>query len=61
MGDSGEKDPEVYRAIQASFPEQVQEIWIRDIVNDRERNANRLAGMHVITAATVRPGESELD
>ena len=50
VGDSGEKDPEVYREIQAKFPEQVQEIWIRDIVNDRERNMTDLPG-----CASFRP------
>jgi hypothetical protein len=59
VGDSGEKDPEVYRAILAKFPEQVQEIWIRDIVNDRKRNTDRLTGMHIIPAATVQRGASE--
>lgn len=61
VGDSGEKDPEVYRVILTRFPEQVQEIWIRDIVNDRKRNTNRLAGMHIIPAATVQRGASEFD
>lgn len=61
VGDSGEKDPEVYRAIRAKFPEQVQEIWIRDIVNDREQNADRLAGMHIIPATTVQHGASEFE
>ncbi|MDA1229538.1 MAG: DUF2183 domain-containing protein, partial [Planctomycetota bacterium] len=59
VGDSGEKDPEVYRAIRARFSQQVQEIWIRDIVNDRERNPDRLAKMNVIPAVTVNHGVSE--
>lgn len=59
VGDSGEKDPEVYRAIQAKFPKQVQEIWIRDVVNDREIRPERLSGMNVIPATTVTPGVSE--
>jgi len=61
VGDSGEKDPEVYRAIRAKFPEQVQEIWIRDIVNDRELRKDRLAGMRIIPAATVQHGASEFE
>ena len=61
VGDSGEKDPEVYRAIQAKFPKQVQEIWIRDIVNNRELKADRLAGMRIIPAATVQHGASEFE
>ena len=60
VGDSGEKDPEVYREIKTNFPRQVQEIWIRDVVNDREKNADRLVGMRVIPATTVTPGVSEL-
>jgi hypothetical protein len=60
VGDSGEKDPEVYREIRRRFPHQVQEIKIRDIVNDRERNKSRLEGMTIIVAATVVPGVSQL-
>ena len=61
VGDSGEKDPEVYRAIRAKFPEQIQEIWIRDIVNDRELKPDRLAGMRIIPATTVEHGVSEFE
>lgn len=61
VGDSGEKDPEVYNAIHAEFPAQVQEIWIRDIVNDRELNPGRLVGMQVIPALTVERGVSEFE
>jgi len=59
VGDSGEKDPEVYQAIRTKFPQQVREIWIRDIVNDREIHPDRLSGMHIIPAATVTRGVSE--
>ncbi|HRA86670.1 MAG TPA: App1 family protein, partial [Planctomycetaceae bacterium] len=59
VGDSGEKDPEVYQAIRMKFPQQVREIWIRDIVNDRENHPDRLSGMHIIPAATVTRGVSE--
>ena len=61
VGDSGEKDPEVYRAIQNKFSEQIVEIWIRDIVNDREKNPDRLDGMHVIPASTVEYRASEIE
>ena len=61
VGDSGEKDPEVYNAIHAEFPAQVQEIWIRDIVNDRELNPGRLVEMQVIPALTVERGVSEFE
>lgn len=61
VGDSGEKDPEVYREVREKFRQQVREIWIRDIVNDREENPGRLATMKVIPATTVKPNESEFD
>lgn len=48
VGDSGEKDPEVYREIQSRFPQQIQEILIRDLVDDRTRNSRRLEGMSII-------------
>ncbi len=52
VGDSGEKDPEVYAEIRKRFPGQVREIIIRDVVNDREKNPARLEGMTVIDAGT---------
>jgi hypothetical protein len=50
VGDSGEVDPEVYNEILKNRPGQVKEIWIRDVVNDADPNANpyRLEGMKVI-------------
>jgi hypothetical protein len=59
VGDSGEKDPDVYRHIRESFPEQIREIRIRDVVNERERNPERLSGMTVIEARTVEEGVSQ--
>ncbi len=61
VGDSGEKDPEVYRAVREKFPHHVREIWIRDIVNDRQENPDRLATMNVIPATTAKPGVSEFE
>ncbi len=61
VGDSGEKDPEVYRAVRERFRQQVREIWIRDIVNDRDANPDRLAMMNVIPATTIKHGVSEFD
>ena len=52
IGDSGEMDPEVYRKIQQAFPDQVQEIRIRDVVHDRVKKPGRLEGMTVIEAVT---------
>lgn len=35
FGDSGEKDPEVYRALARLFPGRVKEIYIRDVLGHR--------------------------
>ncbi len=56
VGDSGEQDPEIYRAIRQRFPRQIEAIWIRDVVDDRHRHPARLAGMTVIAASVCRPG-----
>lgn len=42
IGDSGEKDPEVYLEIRTKFPKQVEEIRIRDL------NQARLQGMTIL-------------
>jgi len=61
VGDSGERDPEVYAEIRTRFPEQVQEIFIRDVVNDRENRPERLQRMTVLPAPTVVKGVSQFD
>jgi hypothetical protein len=48
VGDSGEVDPEVYHTVRTRKPEQVKEIWIRDIINDDPLNHFRLEGMTII-------------
>ena len=48
VGDSGEQDPEVYREIRDRFPQQVEAIWIRDVVDARHRHPERLNGMQII-------------
>lgn len=54
VGDSGELDPEVYRrAMDVRPKEQIQEIWIRDVVNDAEVNSYRLDGMKVLKAEEI--------
>ncbi len=53
IGDSGEIDPEVYRAIRDKHPGQVQEIWIRDVVNDDTVNHDRLDGMKIVKAEPI--------
>ncbi len=51
IGDSGEKDPEVYRKIATDFPTQVIEIRIRDVVG----GGDRLKGMTIIPAPIINP------
>jgi hypothetical protein len=53
VGDSGEKDPEVYREIKRRFPEQVREIMIRDCTDALENDPARLEGMRVIPASVA--------
>ncbi len=50
VGDSGEHDPEIYREVKSRFPNQITEIMIRDVLNDRENNPQRLYGMTIIDA-----------
>jgi len=54
VGDSGEKDPEIYREILRRFPSQVQEIRIRDVVNARVDDPSRLVGMTIIPGPDLR-------
>lgn len=61
VGDSGETDPEIYAHIRTRFAKQVQEIRIRDVVNDRENRTERLAGMTILPALTVLEGVSQFD
>lgn len=59
VGDSGERDPEVYAAILSRYPDQVEKIYIRDVINDRTLNPERLSGMTIIPAPTIqRLGEA---
>jgi phosphatidate phosphatase APP1 len=61
VGDSGEKDPEIFDQIRRTFPEQVKEIIIRDVVNERNRvESVRLQGMTIIEAPTITRGISGL-
>ncbi len=55
VGDSGERDPDVYREIKSQFPEQVQEIWIRDVINDIKLRPDRLKGMTIIPVEASTP------
>jgi phosphatidate phosphatase APP1 len=60
IGDSGEKDPEVFREIKKTFGQRVHEIIIRDVVDERSKpQPNRLEGMTVIEAPTVVHGVTQ--
>lgn len=61
IGDSGERDPEVYREIQRLYPDQVKDVIIRDVINARELNPERLEGFTIIQARTVLPGISQFE
>ena len=42
VGDSGEKDPEVYAELFRRYPDQIEKIWIRNVNN---ANATRMEGV----------------
>jgi hypothetical protein len=51
VGDSGESDPAIYRDIMnASPPQQIQQIIIRDVPNPRQKPRDTLEGMTTIRA-----------
>lgn len=58
VGDSGQHDPDIFREVREMYPEQIREIFIRDIINDRKHNPERLEGMTVIPAETIVEGVS---
>ena len=60
FGDSGEKDPEVFREIKKTFGARVREIFIRDVVDEAHKpDSARLEGMNVIPARTVVHGVTQ--
>jgi hypothetical protein len=60
IGDSGEKDPEVYRAIQRLFPAQVEKIIIRDVLGERLTGMERIAGDELAVFLDTSELETEL-
>lgn len=46
IGDSGEKDPEIYKGLRESFPDRIEAILIRDV--SREAGSERLSTLTVI-------------
>ena len=61
VGDSGEADPEVFSVIRELYSNQIRDIYIRDVVNARELNPERLEGMIIIPAPTIERGISQFD
>ena len=61
VGDSGEHDPEIYRDLRKQYGDQIEEIIIRDVINARKHDPQRLAGMTIIPANTIRYGVSQFD
>ena len=55
IGDSGEHDPEIFSAVRDRYPDQVQEIRIRDVVNDQIENPSRLQDIQVIDPVRCTP------
>lgn len=45
VGDSGEKDPEIYAQITRQYPDKIIKIFIHDIRKDRKRLANIFSGI----------------
>ncbi|MGI8604241.1 MAG: phosphatidate phosphatase App1 family protein [Verrucomicrobiales bacterium] len=60
IGDSGEKDPEAYRAIRRVFPEQVQRIIIRDVLSQRLEGMELIGGPDVPAALDTSELEEQL-
>ena len=50
LGDSGEKDPEVFRQIREEFPARVREIIIRVLADEDAENLGRLDNVTLIPA-----------
>lgn len=60
VGDSGEKDPEVYRAIKRLFPNQVERILIRDVLGERLSGMERITGEDVAVFLDTSALEAEM-
>jgi phosphatidate phosphatase APP1 len=61
VGDSGEKDPEVYRAIKKLFPDQVLKVYIRDVLGERLRGMELITGSDVSIALDTGELETEME
>ena len=61
VGDSGEKDPEVYGAIRRLFPHQVVGIHIRDVLGERLTGMELITGSDVSVSLDTRELEEEME
>jgi hypothetical protein len=59
IGDSGEKDPEVFREIRERFPSRVRQILIRMVTADTTSNPDRYAGMTLVPNSVTAPHSCE--
>ncbi|MDP2341098.1 MAG: DUF2183 domain-containing protein [Deltaproteobacteria bacterium] len=48
VGDTGERDPEIYRAIRARHPERVVAVVIRKVLGSKHLEPERLAGFTIV-------------
>jgi hypothetical protein len=55
IGDSGEKDPEVFREIKEKFPSRIRQILIRQVTTDSADNPARFAGMTLVPQGEPAP------
>lgn len=53
IGDSGERDPEVFAEIRHRFPASVKQVIMRDIDNQSEQNKMRYSDMSIIAGDTT--------
>ena len=61
IGDSGEKDPEVYRAIRKLFPNQVLKVYIRDVLAERLTGTELIGGSDISVALDTGELETEME
>ena len=52
IGDSGERDPEIYGALARQFPGQITQIYIRDVTNDAAESERYQQAFHDVPRAT---------
>ena len=65
IGDSGERDPEIYGTLARKFPRQIARIYIRDVTNESADSARYRVAFRNMPAANWRvfrePGELQVE